>query len=340
LTSICKSRCRAEIDAFQEANANPYTFTRTYVTRTNSPFFLNLDEGAVTPMTIIAITEISDCEYVCGQRLETDNPDKCVAIAGVIGFATDLTIMTYCIPSIPNAGVRRNDGNTWTVPGSINLMNSVIDCFFTDFERGESLVVLSSVESTDFQSRIDVFSKGDAYVNAQQTMPIVSHDDLLSAVAAASRIVRVNSIIVQPYYGDIVLHAEVDAVVITSGGGEGSSFLLSGIMDEFKESSSVEKFNICGTLVGKAWQISQQTTCSMDIWHEADRGHIIWIAYPMAAVVPGGSLLSTGTGDVRYELLCMKPLIASNIYVYSFFPFPSIFNENLFLSLSLSLSKP
>ena len=100
LTSVCRARCRPEIEAFEEANLNPSVIRRDYSTKSNSPFFLDIDEGSITPMTIIATTEISDCEYVCGQKAPGRIPDKCTAIAGVIGDS-DLTVMTYCVPTMP-----------------------------------------------------------------------------------------------------------------------------------------------------------------------------------------------------------------------------------------------
>ena len=55
-------------------------------------------------MTIIATTELTDCAFICGARKETqetiDNPDRCVAIAGTVGDS-DLTVMRYCVPSMP-----------------------------------------------------------------------------------------------------------------------------------------------------------------------------------------------------------------------------------------------
>lgn len=102
-TSVCRSRCRAEIEAFEQANKNPTVLTQEYTTRSTSPFFLSVDEGSVTPMTIIATTELTDCEFVCGKRVQADFPDKCVAIAGAVGDS-DLTVMRYCVPTTPGIG--------------------------------------------------------------------------------------------------------------------------------------------------------------------------------------------------------------------------------------------
>ena len=78
-------RCKPEIEAFEAANANPSIITQTYTVRTNSPFFLDLDEGAVTPMTILALTALEDCETICGhKRLPDETPDQCVGIIGLL----------------------------------------------------------------------------------------------------------------------------------------------------------------------------------------------------------------------------------------------------------------
>lgn len=190
LTSVCRSRCRAEIEAFEAANANPSFITTTYSTRTNSPFFIDLDEGAVTPMTIIATTELTDCEHVCGERLDTEresSPDRCTAIAGVIGDS-DLTVMTYCIPSLPGSGVRRH--GTWTARGTLPIMNSVVEAYFTDFARGESLVLLRDMEDdltlgrNTYRSRIDVVSKGGPTFIPGSTQPIVGASALVNAIGS------------------------------------------------------------------------------------------------------------------------------------------------------------
>lgn len=44
LTSVCRARCRSEILAFEEANANPDIITTTYTARSHSPFFLDIDQ--------------------------------------------------------------------------------------------------------------------------------------------------------------------------------------------------------------------------------------------------------------------------------------------------------
>lgn len=209
LTSICRSRCRAEINAFEAANANPTIHVRNYTVRTNSPFFIDLDEGAVTPMTIIAIAEVNDCLHICGPRLEReqeDNPDRCIAIAGAVGDS-DLTMMTYCVPSLPGSGVRRFEA--WTIPGTLGIMNSIVDAQYIDLERGEGILVLREVENrplglapTDnfFRSRLDALWRGDTYHPTRQ--PLIGEGGLIAAINAPEedRIEprRITGIIVQP----------------------------------------------------------------------------------------------------------------------------------------------
>lgn len=305
LTSVCRSRCRAEIEAFEAANANPTSIYQEYTTRSNSPFFIDLDEGAVTPMTIIATTELTDCEHVCGQRLDTEreaSPDRCVAIAGVVGDS-DLTVMTYCVPSLPGSGVRRHD--TWSARGTLPIMNSVVEAYFLDFERGESVALLRDMEVTagEFRSRIDVLRRGGPTFINGVTQPIVGSATLKNAIGISEprstvRVNKISGILVQPGSPYPILHAEVVASVVRN------IPALEDFTDGDQEQASTERYNLCGLIAGATWHPQR---CDYDIWDEADRGHIIWTndASDRVAVVPSGSLLATGGGDVR--VLDMPP---------------------------------
>ena len=321
---MCRTRCRADIDAFETANANPTIISQTYTTRSASPFFVSLDEGAVTPMTIIAITEISDCVFVCGARLPSEallSPDQCVAIAGTTGDS-DLTMATYCVPSKPGAGVRR--GAVWTIPGTLSIMNSVIDAAFVDFARGETVVLLREVEidtSTNyFHSRIDAFKRGDEFSGDLLWAPLADADTFLPhfdlEASASLTLQRITGILVQPgstaTAGFPVLYAEVTAVKVTNIPSSSSDF---GEMDDEKATSKT--YNLCGYLSsgGKVWS-GMSSTCSTELWDEASRGHIIWITPELAVVLPGGSMMSTNTGNVRiirFEAMSsQKPVALGN----------------------------
>ena len=217
-------------------------------TRSSSPFFIDLDEGAVTPMTIIATTEITDCVAVCGERGSSApgsdaQPDKCIAVAGVVGDS-DLTVMTYCIPSMPGAGVRR--GSTWSVPGTIDIMNSVVDTQFIDLERGEGVVLLRDVDRSDvpdaadgtanfFRSRIDVLWKGDSFLTSFLP-PLVDEETYLRAIPPAYneqvQVRQISGIAVQPgasASAGVILHAEVVVSVIRNAP----------VLDDFSDGTQV-----------------------------------------------------------------------------------------------------
>lgn len=187
-TSVCRSRCRAEIEAFEAANTNPSVITQPYTTRSNTPFFLKVDEGSVTPMTIIATTELTDCEYVCGKRASQAHPDKCVAIAGVVGDS-DLTVMLYCIPTMPGVGVRKDDSKVWIAKGTLPLMNKVIDIMFLDYRRGEGLVLISENKNreggydTPMKTRLDIIWKGDKEWVDGWMEPAISEESMLNAIS-------------------------------------------------------------------------------------------------------------------------------------------------------------
>ena len=63
-----------------------------------------------------------------------------------------------------------------------------------------------------------------------------------------------------------------------------------------QESSSTERYNVCGTIRGKIWDLAP---CHRGLWDEADHGHVVWTSSVQAIVVPSGSLLSTSRGEVR-----------------------------------------
>lgn len=324
MTSVCRSRCRAEIEEFELVNENPSIVKAPYTVRSESPFFLDLDEGSVTPMTIVALTEVTDCEYICGQRPIAEaaglpeNGDRCVSIAGTVGDS-DLTIMSYCIPSTPGVGVWRSQA--WTVPGTLKIMNDVVDIKFADFQRGEVVVMLrddfmledgvtsstSGFFGSRLTSRINLFKRGDTFTSDLVNQPLVQEAEVESVAILAARAAesfsegglnrfpvdfrshRFIGIDVQPAE-TVILHAQV----------QGVSVLNAGTPDEIVQT---KRFNLCGPIPQQTsvrWSVAD---ChKADVWTDAaDLGHVVWIQdMPWTGmVVPGSGILTSGTGQVR-----------------------------------------
>ena len=250
-------------------------------------------------MTIIATTELTDCLFICGATTAKRIPDKCVAIAGVIGDS-DLTIMTYCIPSTPGAGVRRSvrDDGVWTAEGTLPIMNKIINILFTDFQRGERLVLISETEDgagSTLKTRIDVISKGGGSWIPGVTPRLVSSTTILEIVSGS---IITNS--------RVVLHQIVDIQVMPEGGGLATVLFvqLQGMEiadpDSISEHMIDRSYTMCGALNHQSWNPSM---CHSGIWDETERGHIIWLngttTEKYFAVVPGGSALSTSSGNIR-----------------------------------------
>lgn len=111
-----------------------------------------------------------------------------------------------------------------------------------------------------------------------------------------------------PAYPDPMLFAEVQVQIIT-GGPDPSVLDANGNVDYTDPTPEVitsTAYSLCGLVQSKRnWGAH---TCDMGLWDEADRGHIIWLrddSIPIQysvntfAVVPGGSYLATGKGEVR-----------------------------------------
>lgn len=264
-------------------------------------------------MTIIATTEISDCVHVCGKRLSTDSPDRCIAVAGAVGDS-DLTIMTFCIPSLPGAGVRRSE--MWSIPNTLPIMNSILSIQFVDFKRGERLAILRQTDgpsggrqTATFQTRVDIVYKGQAAYTETFPQPVAGEESFLSVIRMAnpgenvrSQIKKISGIMVQPINEEtdnMILHLEVVAVIVRN------IPVMDDLMDGGEESVTTERYNLCGILQDTWWT---PQICHLGIWDEVNQGHIIWTGFEgdtantrntVATVVPSGSILSTGSGDIR-----------------------------------------
>jgi hypothetical protein len=348
-------RCKAEIEAFEAANKNPSIITQTYTVRMNSPFFLDLDEGAITPMTVLAITALENCESVCGKRLpleEQQSPDQCIAIAGVVNDASDLTVMKYCVPSLPSAGVRRVEEQTWRIPGTNGILNSIISLHFVDLVDGNSLLALRKKMNSDqntaeqdaanmdadniadntspettFQTRIDLFQKGDIFLNDIANRPFAHASSLMAWISASQQanrfasinLQRVQGILVQPQtpaqkqYRQVMLYMNV----MTSASASQTGISANSNTFEF----SNERFNICGHLhlPSRTWN-ARVCGNNAQLWEEIDaRGaHAIFVRQDMLALVPGGSgtsILSAGDGQIHFiQLLGNTGLLNTKRY--------------------------
>ena len=145
-------------------------------------------------MTILATTEITDCEFVCGKKVSIDGViDKCIAIAGVVGDS-DLTVMTYCVPTAPGVGVRKSNNQVWIAEGTLEIINSIIDIMFVDFRRGEGLVLISEIDKSDptwdagstMRTRLDFIWKGDAPWVKWGTQMAISEEKLVEKIGVPS----------------------------------------------------------------------------------------------------------------------------------------------------------
>lgn len=195
-------------------------------------------------------------------------------------------------------------------------MNSIVQVLFVDFERGERLAILRQTEGSDggrqtprFQSRVDIVYKGQPPYTGTFPQPVAGEESFLSVIRQANpesntrvQIRKISGIMVQPTSSpaDVVLHMEVIAIIVRN------IPVLDDLMDGDRESATTERFNLCGILHDRWWT---PEICHLGVWDEANQGHIVWTGFTedaqseakstVATVIPSGSILSTGSGDVR-----------------------------------------
>lgn len=271
-------------------------------------------------MTILALTSLEDCTHVCGVRTQeesSERPDQCIAIAGAVGDTSDLTVMTYCIPSLPSAGVRRVE--EWAIAGTNSILNSIESVRFSDVVRGESLIVIHSTQvqqgaesdggSTSsimmMNNRIDIFNRGDVFLSQSSSwsQQLASEEYILELVQSAypsfsnTVLKRIQGLLVQPQsdiqkiqgtamiYMDIV--STVEETVISEG-------------EEHQQFSS-KRFNVCGEvhLSSKSFGSNVYASCDPALWDETDRGHAIFVGQDVLALIPAGisSMVSAMASD-------------------------------------------
>jgi hypothetical protein len=108
-TSLCRTKCLADISAFEMAYARDVTSTMTpqstVISKTQeSLMFMDLNLDAYTPMKIESVVQLLDCSKICGSTEDYVgstgvNVDTCTAI---VGLATNNTIKVMSEPFAPN----------------------------------------------------------------------------------------------------------------------------------------------------------------------------------------------------------------------------------------------
>lgn len=116
-TSFCALKCATDFDAFDAEllrHANAAEGQASVVRgEQESLFFPELDEDAYTPMHILSMVELSDCQLVCGGETGKDeNRDACIAVAGITSNSS-VCVKKYCIPRRLNEGVRSQASEEW-----------------------------------------------------------------------------------------------------------------------------------------------------------------------------------------------------------------------------------
>ena len=203
------------------------------------------------------------------------------------------------------APVRR--GSVWIAEGTLPIMNNIIEIMFIDFKRGEGLVLISDDEDSTntLKTRLDIIRKGDPPWIPEMTLPAVSHEIFLRSITRSpgssyAQLHGIRGIQVMPTIGNPVLYVQLQGLEVFGARSDvDADDYLSGGAEYTKDAT----YSLCGILTSITLNLH---TCHHDIWDEAERGHIIWLTVEGAAnargnfaVVPSGSLLSTGAGQVR-----------------------------------------
>lgn len=107
LTTVCRTRCLSEFEAFEAANTAPPA-SETVVQTVRSPLFPRLDPDAYAPFTTpLALLELAQCAALCGTA---HAGDRCFLAAGE--KSAQVEVAGYCVPIDITAGVRRAGANT------------------------------------------------------------------------------------------------------------------------------------------------------------------------------------------------------------------------------------
>ena len=108
LTSLCRTRCLSEFQAFEAVNIMPPT-TETVTETVRSPLFAALNPDAYNPLsTAFALMELTNCTTLCGTvRTMGGAWDRCFLVAGIDAQQGQPAVMGFCVPVDVTAGVRR-----------------------------------------------------------------------------------------------------------------------------------------------------------------------------------------------------------------------------------------
>lgn len=163
VTETCRKKCMGVMMLFEEEKAlavsrktaserGLYT-TKTVTNDVESKLFVGVDGDAYTPFKILAMVELEDCSVVCGGAAAgisdgfavefevSDNRDACVAVAGITD-SVELRVQKYCLPMSLGAGAWQQQSEGWTVQGSGEFIDTVLQVAFSESRRGDTLVVL------------------------------------------------------------------------------------------------------------------------------------------------------------------------------------------------------
>jgi hypothetical protein len=114
LTSLCRTRCLSEFQAFEEVNVMPPT-TETVTETVRSPLFAALNPDAYNPLaTAFALMELTNCTALCGTVHTLGGvSDRCFIVAGEDQMASQQpAVMGFCVPVDVTSGVRRGGTST------------------------------------------------------------------------------------------------------------------------------------------------------------------------------------------------------------------------------------
>jgi len=296
MTTTCKTRCGTEIQAFEEANRiSVYKpITKQYTAKVRTPFFLDNDEAAKTPGTLLSIAELTGCSVLCGGAMY-----RCVAVAGLPTDTSDLTVTHYCIPLKAGVGIRKASppsAFSWSIQGSNTFATRIVSVAFTDVDMGSALVILRQQQA---HRRLDYFDKanrhtfyGDLYPppSPWMVMDVPSSQNLLECPEQHTcRPREIRKVLVSSSGPvDTTIFLQVEAEVSDAGG-----------------VSATQTFTLCTTGLGVAAEWRSCVCCTL--WEEASLGHAVSLspASPGSStssgmiIVPGGGLLSTSKGLVK-----------------------------------------
>jgi len=124
-TQTCRIRCLSEFQAFEALNLE-LPVTETVTENVQSLFFNSIDDDTYMPVRPLAMLELYNCTYPCGNVQEVGPyKDRCILLAGENGRGM-LEVISFCVPVQIGANVRRGK-QSWTVE---NLVTGALQTGF------------------------------------------------------------------------------------------------------------------------------------------------------------------------------------------------------------------